>query len=178
MKWHLHQKSCELGKLHTITCTKAVCDLDEEDLWSISIFVLFIVHSYSGCAYYWLLYSMSSNLIYRLCIHLWSLLSSDVADVSVCPPVALDSGVGLLCRLFELWGRAAAGILTLTEWLLGEDEGNDKAVADDASSLVSIRRGTMLHKSKVRICVCGLRFISKIYIVTLCYKKITNRIQK
>uniref|UniRef100_A0A8C4DGL9 tRNA (32-2'-O)-methyltransferase regulator THADA n=1 Tax=Dicentrarchus labrax TaxID=13489 RepID=A0A8C4DGL9_DICLA len=60
----------------------------------------------------------------------------DVAAVSVCPPVALHSGVGLLCRLFELWGQEPAGVLALTEWLLGEEEeGDDEAVADEASSL-------------------------------------------
>ncbi|XP_027133458.1 thyroid adenoma-associated protein [Larimichthys crocea] len=63
------------------------------------------------------------------------LLSTDVAGVSVCPPVALDSGVGLLCRLFELWGRVPEGTLALTEWLLGEEEGSDGTVADEASSL-------------------------------------------
>ncbi|XP_051271703.1 thyroid adenoma-associated protein homolog isoform X2 [Dicentrarchus labrax] len=64
------------------------------------------------------------------------LLGTDVAAVSVCPPVALHSGVGLLCRLFELWGQEPAGVLALTEWLLGEEEeGDDEAVADEASSL-------------------------------------------
>ncbi|TMS04583.1 Thyroid adenoma-associated protein [Larimichthys crocea] len=63
------------------------------------------------------------------------LLSTDVAGVSVCPPVALDSGVGLLCRLFELWGHVPEGTLALTEWLLGEEEGSDGTVADEASSL-------------------------------------------
>ncbi|XP_045927102.1 thyroid adenoma-associated protein homolog isoform X2 [Micropterus dolomieu] len=63
------------------------------------------------------------------------LLRADVAGVSVCPPVALDSGVGLLCRLFELWQQVPAGVLALTEWLLGEEEGNNEAVADEASSL-------------------------------------------
>ncbi|XP_033469719.2 thyroid adenoma-associated protein [Epinephelus lanceolatus] len=64
------------------------------------------------------------------------LLSTDVTGVSVCPPVALDSGVGLLCRLFELWGQVPAGVLALTEWLLGdEEEANDEAVAEEASSL-------------------------------------------
>ncbi|XP_044070655.1 thyroid adenoma-associated protein isoform X3 [Siniperca chuatsi] len=61
------------------------------------------------------------------------LLSTDVAGVFVCPPVALDSGVGLLCQLFELWRQVPAGVLALTEWLLGEEE--DAAVADEASSL-------------------------------------------
>lgn len=56
----------------------------------------------------------------------------------MCPPVALDAGVGLLCRLFELWGQVPAGVLALTEWLLGEEEANDEAVADEASSLVRI----------------------------------------
>ncbi|XP_026211398.1 thyroid adenoma-associated protein [Anabas testudineus] len=64
-----------------------------------------------------------------------ALLRKDVGDVPVCPPVALDSGVGLLCRLLELWGRVPAGTLALTEWLLGEDEGNENADADDSSSL-------------------------------------------
>lgn len=67
-----------------------------------------------------------------------ALLSSDVAGVSVCPPVALDSGVGLLCRLFELWGQVPAGVVALTEWLLGEEEGRDEAVAEEVSSLVRI----------------------------------------
>ncbi|KAI3362945.1 hypothetical protein L3Q82_011619 [Scortum barcoo] len=63
------------------------------------------------------------------------LISSDVAGVSVCPPVALDSGVGLLCQLFELWGQVPAGVLALTEWLLGEGEGENEAPADEASGL-------------------------------------------
>lgn len=50
----------------------------------------------------------------------------------VCPPVALDAGVGLLCRLFHTWGQAAAGVLALTEWLLGDKEAGEEAVADDA----------------------------------------------
>ncbi|KAK2823947.1 hypothetical protein Q5P01_021122 [Channa striata] len=64
-----------------------------------------------------------------------ALLSKGVTDVSVCPPVALESGLVLLCRLFELWGQVPAGILALTEWLLGEEEINDEAVADEACSL-------------------------------------------
>ncbi|XP_076016993.1 thyroid adenoma-associated protein [Genypterus blacodes] len=63
------------------------------------------------------------------------MLSTDVAGVSVCPPVALDSAVKLLCRLFELWGQAPAGILALIEWLLGEEEGNNELQLEDASSL-------------------------------------------
>lgn len=62
-------------------------------------------------------------------------LSTDVAGVSVCPPVALDLGVGLLCRLFKCWGQVPAGALTLTEWLLGEEEGSDGAVPYEASNL-------------------------------------------
>ncbi|XP_077438337.1 thyroid adenoma-associated protein [Vanacampus margaritifer] len=57
-------------------------------------------------------------------------------DAAVCPPVALDVGVGLLCRLLELWKQIPAGVLALTEWLLGEEEGNEAAAcADDDSSL-------------------------------------------
>ncbi|XP_037638453.1 thyroid adenoma-associated protein [Sebastes umbrosus] len=64
------------------------------------------------------------------------LLSTDVTAVSVCPPVALDSGVGLLCRLFELWRQVPTGVLALTEWLLGDEEANEEAgAADEASSL-------------------------------------------
>ncbi|XP_029306193.1 thyroid adenoma-associated protein [Cottoperca gobio] len=64
-----------------------------------------------------------------------SLLSADVTDASVCPPVALDAGVELLCRLFELWGRVPVGVLALTEWLLGDEEASDEAVPDEASTL-------------------------------------------
>ncbi|XP_056291229.1 thyroid adenoma-associated protein isoform X3 [Pseudoliparis swirei] len=60
------------------------------------------------------------------------LLSTDVTGALVCPPVALDAGVGLLCRLFHTWGQAAAGVLALTEWLLGDKEAGEEAVADDA----------------------------------------------
>ncbi|XP_078128920.1 thyroid adenoma-associated protein isoform X2 [Sander vitreus] len=63
------------------------------------------------------------------------LLSTDVSGVSVCPPVALDSGVELLCRLFELRGQVPTGVLALTEWLLGDEEACDEAVSDEASSL-------------------------------------------
>ncbi|KAM3863138.1 thyroid adenoma-associated protein [Diretmus argenteus] len=63
------------------------------------------------------------------------LLGPDVAGASVCPPVALDAGVGLLCRLLELWGRRPEGVLILTEWLLGEDEGSGEAGGDEAASL-------------------------------------------
>uniref|UniRef100_A0A3P8S9T9 tRNA (32-2'-O)-methyltransferase regulator THADA n=1 Tax=Amphiprion percula TaxID=161767 RepID=A0A3P8S9T9_AMPPE len=59
------------------------------------------------------------------------LLSADVGGVSMCPPAALDSGMELLCGLLALWRQIPAGVLALTEWLLGEDEGND----DEASSL-------------------------------------------
>lgn len=62
--------------------------------------------------------------------------STDVAGVTVCPPVALDVGVSLLCRLFELWKQVPAGVLALTEWLLGEEDGNEEACQDDSSSLV------------------------------------------
>ncbi|XP_004554638.3 thyroid adenoma-associated protein [Maylandia zebra] len=63
------------------------------------------------------------------------LLSTDMAGVFTCPPAALDSGVGLLCRLFEMWGEVQAGILALTEWLLGEDEHSQDAAVNEASSL-------------------------------------------
>ncbi|XP_041645448.1 thyroid adenoma-associated protein isoform X2 [Cheilinus undulatus] len=55
------------------------------------------------------------------------------SGVSMCPPAALDSGVSLLCHLFEVWGHIPAGVLALTEWLLGEEDCEDEAV--EASSL-------------------------------------------
>uniref|UniRef100_G3NDT1 tRNA (32-2'-O)-methyltransferase regulator THADA n=1 Tax=Gasterosteus aculeatus aculeatus TaxID=481459 RepID=G3NDT1_GASAC len=66
------------------------------------------------------------------------LLSIDVTGASVCPAVALDAGVGLLCRLLELWGRTAEGVLALTEWLLGDKEAGEDlaaAAADEAPGL-------------------------------------------
>ncbi|XP_037126900.1 thyroid adenoma-associated protein isoform X1 [Syngnathus acus] len=64
------------------------------------------------------------------------LICSDAAGVTtLCPPVALDVGVRLLCHLLQLWKQVPAGVLVLTEWLLGEDEGNEEAGADDASLL-------------------------------------------
>ncbi|XP_053731279.1 thyroid adenoma-associated protein isoform X2 [Synchiropus splendidus] len=54
------------------------------------------------------------------------LLSEDVAGVSVCPPVALDLGVQLLCRLLGLWKQVPAGALVLTRWLLGEEDGREE----------------------------------------------------
>lgn len=66
-------------------------------------------------------------------------MSSDVAGVSVCPSAALDLGVELLCGMFELWGQLGAGILALTQWLLGEEEdGNTEEEADETSCLVSL----------------------------------------
>ncbi|XP_019737575.1 thyroid adenoma-associated protein [Hippocampus comes] len=76
--------------------------------------------------------SSASDFIANAPTHL---IRADVAGVTVCPPVALDVGVSLLCRLFELWKQVPAGVVALTEWLLGEEEGNEKACEDDASSL-------------------------------------------
>lgn len=64
-------------------------------------------------------------------------LSSDMAGVSVCPPVAMDQGMELLCQLFEQWGQVPSGFLIVMQWLLGDGEGNDKTVPDKDSSLVS-----------------------------------------
>lgn len=77
-------------------------------------------------------------------LNVCSLLCSDMAGVFTCPPAALDSGVGLLCRLFEMWGEVQAGILALTEWLLGEDEHSQDAAVNEASSLVSVVHSTLI----------------------------------
>ncbi|XP_061086252.1 tRNA (32-2'-O)-methyltransferase regulator THADA-like, partial [Conger conger] len=47
---------------------------------------------------------------------------TDVAPAALCPPVALELGVGLLCQLLQVWGQVPAGVLVLTEWLLGDAE--------------------------------------------------------
>uniref|UniRef100_A0A096M256 THADA armadillo repeat containing n=1 Tax=Poecilia formosa TaxID=48698 RepID=A0A096M256_POEFO len=67
------------------------------------------------------------------------LLSSDqslyVAGVFLCPPAALDLGVGLLCEMFDLWGQLGAGLLALTQWLMGEEDDGDEDEAEEASCL-------------------------------------------
>lgn len=73
----------------------------------------------------------------RITISLLS-VSSDPARESVCPPVAMERGVELLCRLFERWDQVPSGFLTLMEWLLGDEgEGDQQTLPDQASSLVS-----------------------------------------
>uniref|UniRef100_A0A8C5DWK7 tRNA (32-2'-O)-methyltransferase regulator THADA n=1 Tax=Gouania willdenowi TaxID=441366 RepID=A0A8C5DWK7_GOUWI len=61
----------------------------------------------------------ASDFILNVPAHL---LPSGVVGVCVCPPAALDWGVALLCRLLGLWGQVGAGVLLLTDWLLGEEE--------------------------------------------------------
>lgn len=102
------------------------------------------VESHQSCTWFGLWCSGCSLCVCRWMTNVWSRLSSGVAGVSVCPPVALDTGVGLLCRLLELWGQVPAGVLTLTEWLLGEEEDGDEADEDKASGLVrEVFKGTI-----------------------------------
>ncbi|CAL8255312.1 unnamed protein product [Lota lota] len=61
----------------------------------------------------------ASDFISHVAPHL---LQSDVAGVSVSPSVALDQGVGALCGLLVMWGQERAGLLTLAEWLMGDEE--------------------------------------------------------
>ncbi|XP_033835592.1 thyroid adenoma-associated protein [Periophthalmus magnuspinnatus] len=64
------------------------------------------------------------------------LLCPDVSGSSVCPPLALDSAVGVLCRLLKQWERVPEGVLSLTEWLLGnEDVNQEEAESGDETSL-------------------------------------------
>ncbi|KAJ0004955.1 hypothetical protein NQD34_011169 [Periophthalmus magnuspinnatus] len=59
-----------------------------------------------------------------------------VSGSSVCPPLALDSAVGVLCRLLKQWERVPEGVLSLTEWLLGnEDVNQEEAESGDGTSL-------------------------------------------
>ncbi|XP_056902918.1 thyroid adenoma-associated protein isoform X1 [Takifugu flavidus] len=57
------------------------------------------------------------------------------AGVPVCPPAALQSGVGLLCRLLQQWGQVPAGAVALAQWLLGDGDAAREAAADEAPGL-------------------------------------------
>ena len=59
-----------------------------------------------------------------------------MAGVSVSPSVALDQGVGALCALLVVWGQERAGLLTLAEWLLGDEERTRETASEIPSSLV------------------------------------------
>ncbi|KAK7901247.1 hypothetical protein WMY93_018016 [Mugilogobius chulae] len=62
-----------------------------------------------------------------------------VSGSSVCPPLALDCAVGVLCRLLKQWGSVPEGVLSLTEWLLGDEEVNqEEAESGEEPSLVII----------------------------------------
>lgn len=40
-------------------------------------------------------------------------------------------GVGILCQLLQVWDQVAVGMITLTEWLLGDNQaelGNEKTL--------------------------------------------------
>uniref|UniRef100_A0AAY4DDB0 tRNA (32-2'-O)-methyltransferase regulator THADA n=1 Tax=Denticeps clupeoides TaxID=299321 RepID=A0AAY4DDB0_9TELE len=49
-------------------------------------------------------------------------LHKDVAPGAVCPPVALQLGVALLCHLLQVWDRVGDGVTALIEWLLGDSQ--------------------------------------------------------
>lgn len=92
---------------------------------------------------------MSSTLIQLLIIMGWfspppSSVSPGVSGLSVCPSVALDLGLELLCGLLQSWGQVPAGVLALTEWLLGDEESSEEGDADDPPTLV---RPLSLHLS-------------------------------
>ncbi|XP_059929781.1 thyroid adenoma-associated protein [Gadus macrocephalus] len=74
----------------------------------------------------------ASDFISHVAPHL---LHSDVAGVSVSPSVALDQGVGALCALLVVWGQERAGLLTLAEWLLGDEESTRETASEIPSSL-------------------------------------------
>ena len=84
------------------------------------------------------------------------LTCADVAGVSVSPSVALDQGVGALCGLLVAWGQERAGLVTLTEWLLGDEESTPETADEIPSSLV--RSGFAFRFSFKCFCVFkGLR---------------------
>lgn len=55
-------------------------------------------------------------------IHLFKPLILGVAQGAFSPPVALQMGVEILCQLFQVWDQVAIGMITLTNWLLGDTQ--------------------------------------------------------
>lgn len=54
-----------------------------------------------------------------------------MAQEAVSPSVALQMGVEILCQLFQVWDQVPIGLMTLTEWLLGDYQaelGNEKTL--------------------------------------------------
>ncbi|XP_060781574.1 thyroid adenoma-associated protein isoform X2 [Neoarius graeffei] len=73
-----------------------------------------------------------------ICYSPAQLIATGVAQGAVSPPVALQMGVGILCQLFQVWDQVATGMMTLTEWLLGDDQaelGNEKTLDLDEEFL-------------------------------------------
>lgn len=56
----------------------------------------------------------------------------------MCPPAALQSGVGLLCHLLQQWGQVPAGAVALAQWLLGDGDAAREAAAAEAPNLVRV----------------------------------------
>ncbi|XP_053357978.1 thyroid adenoma-associated protein [Clarias gariepinus] len=50
------------------------------------------------------------------------LITTGLAQGAISPPVALQMGVGILCQLFQVWDQVAIGMITLIEWLLGDNQ--------------------------------------------------------
>ncbi|XP_015218624.2 thyroid adenoma-associated protein isoform X1 [Lepisosteus oculatus] len=69
------------------------------------------------------------------------------APSALCPALALDLGLGLLCQLFQMWKEAPAGVLILAEWLLGEGdperEAEDGRVLDEDEFLFEKGEGNL-----------------------------------
>ncbi|KAJ8248320.1 hypothetical protein GJAV_G00240740 [Gymnothorax javanicus] len=82
--------------------------------------------------------------------------SADVAPVPLCPPVALDLGVGLLCQLLQVWGQVPAGVLALTEWLLGEGEG--ETGREEALQLDEYEEDFLFEKGELNLWVEPLQW--------------------
>ncbi|XP_047459692.1 thyroid adenoma-associated protein [Mugil cephalus] len=74
------------------------------------------------------------------------LLGADVAGASMCPPASLDAAVELLCRLFGTWGQVPAGVLALTEWLLGEEEEEEEEEENSSSRDVAAGQSSSLDE--------------------------------
>ncbi|KAG5831317.1 hypothetical protein ANANG_G00302500 [Anguilla anguilla] len=81
---------------------------------------------------------------------------ADVAPAALCPPVALDLGVGLLCQLLQVWEQVPAGVLVLTEWLLGE--GEPEAGGEDTTRLDEYEEEFLFEKGELNLWAEPLRW--------------------
>ncbi|XP_072436771.1 thyroid adenoma-associated protein isoform X3 [Chiloscyllium punctatum] len=63
-----------------------------------------------------------------------ALKEDDISFSVINPSRAMDLGLGVLCELLQIWNQTSLGIVTLIEWMLGEDNMEGDATNDDVES--------------------------------------------